>query len=80
MILRDSPWRYPVQMLVAGGQFYGVFLYYATNLMEYYYSGVSYARPGALYYWGYFVGMNGFWFTIPACKFLSCGRVLWIEV
>ncbi|KAI9776806.1 MAG: hypothetical protein M1839_009357 [Geoglossum umbratile] len=66
LIWADSAWRHPVQALVSSGQFYGDFLYFATNTLDYAYNGVAYSRPEALYYWGYFVGINGFWIVIPS--------------
>jgi cholestenol Delta-isomerase len=68
LIANGSPWRHPVQIVVSGGQFYGDVLYFMTNWMDEWYSGISYSRPEALYYWGYFVGMNLIWLVIPGCK------------
>ncbi|KAF2102199.1 emopamil binding protein [Rhizodiscina lignyota] len=65
-ILINSPWRHPLQMLVSVGQFYGDLLYFATVLVEHAEKSVEYSRPEALYFWGYFMGMNAFWIIIPA--------------
>lgn len=69
LILRGSAWRYPVQAFVSTGQFYGDFLYYLTNWFGEVWYGVSYSRPEAYYYYGYYVFMNAFWIVIPARKF-----------
>ena len=68
LILQNSPWRHPLQALVSSGQFYGNFLYYATNMFEYLQTGVSYSRPEAYYYWSYFVSINAIWIVVPACE------------
>ena len=47
------------------GQLYGDVLYYATSLFDERLLGLSYSRPEAAYYWGYFVFMNSFWIIIP---------------
>jgi len=65
MIVYDHPLRYPVQAIVSLGQFYGDILYYATSLFDHYLLGISYSRPEACYYWGYYVLMNFFWIVIP---------------
>lgn len=68
LIVKGSPWRHAVQLVVSGGQFYGDALYFLTNFMDEWYKGISYSRPEPLYYWGYFVGMNIIWIVIPACE------------
>ena len=65
MILTDSPMLHPMQLLTSGGQLYGVLVYYTTNLFDFYYKGVTYSRPEALYFWGYFVGLNACWVVVP---------------
>lgn len=40
-------------------------LYYATSLFDEAMLGLTYSRPEAAYYWGYFVFMNAFWIVIP---------------
>lgn len=66
LISVDHPLRYPVQLVVSLGQFYGDVLYYATSLFDHYILNLSYSRPELVYYWGYFVFMNAFWIVIPA--------------
>jgi cholestenol delta-isomerase len=65
LIAYDHPLRYPLQLIVSLGQFYGDVLYYATSMFDHYILNVSYSRPEASYYWGYFVLMNAFWIVIP---------------
>lgn len=51
---------------------YGNILYFSTSLLEETRSGgsVVYYRPEWVYFWVYFVGMNGIWFVVPGCKFV----------
>lgn len=62
----DSPLRYPLQIIVSLGEAYGALLYYATALWDHYAFNISYSRPEAYYFWGYYVMMNFFWIIIPA--------------
>ena len=57
-----------MQALVSTGQFYGDLLYYLTNWFNETYLGVTYSRPEAYYYYGYYVFMNVWWLLIPGCK------------
>ncbi|ORY13417.1 EBDP4, emopamil-binding protein [Clohesyomyces aquaticus] len=66
LIAVDHPMRYPLQTVVSLGQLYGDVLYYATSLFDHAILHISYSRPEAAYYWGYFVFMNSFWIVIPA--------------
>lgn len=61
----DHPLRYPLQIIVSLGQLYGDVLYYATSMFDHYLLNLSYSRPEAAYFWGYFVFMNAFWIVIP---------------
>lgn len=74
MIMIRHPFRYPVQMVVSTGQFYGDILYYATSAFDHYVAGVTYSRPEAFYFWFYFFLMNFFWIVIPGCKSNSACR------
>ena len=69
LITIDHPLRYPFQALVSLGQLYGDVLYYATSMFDHYYKGLTYCRPEAYYFWGYYVTLNLFWIFIPSCKF-----------
>jgi cholestenol delta-isomerase len=75
LIILRNPFRYPVQMIVSMGQFYGDILYYATSLFELYVAGKSYSRPEPFYFWFYFVLMNAFWIVIPGGKFRASIRL-----
>ena len=44
-------------------------LYYATCIFDHYSYNISYSRPEAYYFWGYYVLMNWFWIVIPGCKY-----------
>ncbi|KAJ9631952.1 hypothetical protein H2203_000353 [Taxawa tesnikishii (nom. ined.)] len=66
MIPFEHPLRHPLQIVVSLGQLYGDILYYATSLFDHYYMGISYSRPEAYYYWGYYFLMNFFWIVIPS--------------
>ncbi|KAJ5475683.1 hypothetical protein N7539_007970 [Penicillium diatomitis] len=77
MIVVRSPCRYPTQLLVSMGQLYGDILYYATSMMDEYHHAVSYSRPEAYYYFGYFIFMNSFWIVIPAyCMYQSYSELV----
>lgn len=52
---------------------YGVILYYATSVFDYYVNQVSCSRPEALYFWGYYFFMNFIWAVVPSCKSYSAG-------
>ncbi|KAF2469794.1 EBDP4, emopamil-binding protein [Lindgomyces ingoldianus] len=73
LVATDHPLRYPLQTIVSLGQLYGDVLYYATSLFDHMILQVSYSRPEAAYYWGYFVFMNSFWIVIPL--YLLCTSV-----
>ncbi|KAF2770905.1 Emopamil-binding protein [Teratosphaeria nubilosa] len=65
LVVKRSGYRFPVQMVVSMGQFYGDALYYATSIFDHAVMGISYSRPEAYYYFVYFVLMNAFWILIP---------------
>jgi hypothetical protein len=60
LIAVDHPLRYPFQIIVSLGQLYGDVLYYATSMFDHYILDLSYSRPEAAYFWGYFVLMNAY--------------------
>ena len=68
LVTLRHPMRFPLQLIVSVGQFYGDALYYATSMFDHYVSGVSYSRPEAFYFYFYFILMNLFWIVIPGCK------------
>jgi len=70
MITTQHPLRYPLQTVVSLGQLYGDVLYYATSMFDHYLMDISYSRPEAYYFWGYYFMMNLFWIVIPACAYM----------
>ncbi|PGH12024.1 hypothetical protein AJ79_04533 [Helicocarpus griseus UAMH5409] len=66
LIAAEHPLRHPVQLIVSVGQIYGDVLYYATSMFDHYFHGLSYCRPEAYYFWGYYFFMNFIWIVIPA--------------
>lgn len=71
MITTDHPLRHPLQIIVSSGQVYGDILYYATSMFDHYLLGVTYSRPEAYYFWGYYFLMNFFWIVIPGREYLT---------
>lgn len=65
MITFEHPLRHPLQALVSLGQIYGDILYYATSMFDHYHKGITYCRPEAYYFWGYYFFMNFIWIVIP---------------
>lgn len=78
MIATNNSFRYPLQAVISVGQLYGDVLYYATSAFDHLILGVSYSRPEAVYFWGYFVFLNAFWIVIPLGKLF--GRILRLPV
>jgi cholestenol delta-isomerase len=65
LVIKDSPFRHPMTILVSLGQMYGDVLYYAIFFFDEAVHGQVYCRPEGFYFWAYFVLMNGFWIVIP---------------
>ncbi|NXA16157.1 EBP isomerase, partial [Sapayoa aenigma] len=65
--LRHHPSRYVLQLIVSLGQLYGDVLYFATEAR----AGWSHSDPQPLYFWGYFVGINGLWVLVPGALLLD---------
>ncbi|NXR99858.1 EBP isomerase, partial [Oxylabes madagascariensis] len=54
------------------GQLYGDILYFATEAR----AGWTHSDPRPLYFWGYFVGLNGLWLLVPGLLLLdSCQQL-----
>src|ERR1700761_6376861 len=70
-IIVSHPLRHPLQIIVSLGQIYGDVLYYATSMFDHYHKNLTYCRPEAYYFWGYYFMMNFFWIVIPGSKFCS---------
>lgn len=68
LVMLRHPARYPMQMIVSMGQFYGDVLYFATCFFDHAVSGITYSRPETFYFWFYFFFMNFIWIVIPGCK------------
>lgn len=49
-------------LLVSLGQIYGDVLYFATCWIE----GAVHVRPEPLYFWFYFIIVNGIWIVVPS--------------
>ncbi|KAI8464452.1 MAG: Emopamil-binding protein [Monoraphidium minutum] len=66
-------WRYVAVVLVSLGQLYGDVLYFGTCL----HGGVDrHTRPEFIYFWFYFVIINGVWIVIPfACIVWAAKRI-----
>ncbi|KXL43813.1 hypothetical protein M433DRAFT_58733 [Acidomyces richmondensis BFW] len=65
LVMLRSPFRYPLQLVVSMGQFYGDALYYATSFFDHHVMGITYSRPEPFYFYFYFVLMNLFWIVVP---------------
>ena len=66
---RNSVWRVPVQSLVSVGHLVSCGLYFVSVLVV---AEEEYSRPEAVYFWGYFVGLNAVWIVVPAGEFVLC--------
>ncbi|KAK4039683.1 Emopamil-binding protein [Parachaetomium inaequale] len=73
---REQGTRHLLQTAVSIGHLYGVALYYGTCGFAEHMGGVSYSRPEALYYWGYYVGMNAPWAVVPCLLLWRSGRAV----
>ncbi|MCJ1226885.1 hypothetical protein MMC12_003540 [Toensbergia leucococca] len=71
LITSQHPLRHPLQALVSLGQIYGDILYYATSMFDHYHKGLTYCRPEAYYFWGYYFFMNFIWIVIPGSLLYS---------
>jgi cholestenol Delta-isomerase len=60
-LLRSSAWRWCLIIVLSTFQLYGDILYFAT----YWFDGGDFTRPEPLYFWLYFVVMNGIWVVVP---------------
>ncbi|NWJ06385.1 EBP isomerase, partial [Crypturellus undulatus] len=71
-LLRRHPARHVLQLVVSLGQFYGDVLYFWTEAR----AGWSHSDPRPLYFWGYFVGLNGIWLVVPGLLLADAWRQL----
>lgn len=70
-IIRGSPYRHPLQIIVSLGHLYGDALYLSTSVVDLLIRDVSYSRPEPYYFWFYFMFLNLIWVFVPTCKLLS---------
>ncbi|KAI2612102.1 EBP-domain-containing protein [Hypoxylon fragiforme] len=75
-IVRGSPSRHALRIIVCMAHLYGVALYYTTSLCELYFTGRSHSRPETLYFWVYYVGFNLPWAIIPAVLLYDSARTI----
>ncbi|KAI2630877.1 EBP-domain-containing protein [Hypoxylon sp. NC1633] len=75
-IVRRSPARHVLQVIVCMAHLYGVALYYSTSLCESYFTGRSHSRPEFLYFWVYYVGFNLPWAIVPAFLLYDSARTI----
>ncbi|ORX76142.1 Emopamil-binding protein [Basidiobolus meristosporus CBS 931.73] len=61
-VFNQTPGRHLGLLSVSICQLYGDVLYFATTFFE----GSPHSDPHPLYYWFYFVTMNGIWIVIPS--------------
>ncbi|KAI0128446.1 Emopamil binding protein-domain-containing protein [Xylariales sp. AK1849] len=64
-IATASHLRHPLQIIMCMAHLYGVALYYATSLVETYFTGRAHSRPEFVYFWVYYVGFNLPWAVLP---------------
>lgn len=60
-MLRNSPWRFPLQFLFSFGELYGDILYFGIAWWD----NGQYSSPEPLHFWFYFIFMNSLWIVIP---------------
>lgn len=58
---KQGKWRHVAALVASVCQLYGDALYFATCFYE---NGIH-TRPEPLYFWFYFVGLNGVWVVVP---------------
>ena len=60
-LVSKANWRWTLLTMVSVAQLYGDVLYFATCWLE----GGVHVRPEPLYFWFYFIFMNGIWIVLP---------------
>ncbi|XP_025894450.1 3-beta-hydroxysteroid-Delta(8),Delta(7)-isomerase-like, partial [Nothoprocta perdicaria] len=71
-LLRGHPARHVLQLVVSMGQIYGDVLYFWTAAR----GGWAHSDPRPLYFWGYFVALNGIWLVVPGLLVADAWRQL----
>lgn len=59
--------RFVLQLIVSLGQLYGDVLYFATEAR----AGWTHSDPHPLYFWVYFVVLNGVWLVVPSALIID---------
>ncbi|KAI1807990.1 EBP-domain-containing protein [Daldinia bambusicola] len=75
-IVRGSPARHALRIVVCVAHLYSVALYYATSLCDIYFTGRSHSRPEAQYFWLYYFAFNLPWVIIPAVLLYDSVRTI----
>ena len=58
----SNPYSHLLQFAVSLCQLYGDTVYFATEILD----GLKHSDPNPIYFYGYFIGMNGIWLIVPA--------------
>jgi cholestenol Delta-isomerase len=67
-LLKRCSWRWVLVLVLSTFQLYGDILYFATYWMD----EADFSRPEPMYFWFYFVTINGIWVVIPLwCVWVS---------
>eukprot|EP00878_Enallax_costatus_P009911 GHUV01010348.1.p1 GENE.GHUV01010348.1~~GHUV01010348.1.p1 ORF type:complete len:179 (+),score=35.54 GHUV01010348.1:157-693(+) len=70
-MLKLKPWRFTAILLVSLGQLYGDVLYFGTCA----HGGIArHSRPEWIYFWFYFVIVNGIWIVVPTMCILYAAK------
>ncbi|CAN9516078.1 unnamed protein product [Ophioblennius macclurei] len=71
--LTNKPYRFVLQLIISLGQLYGDVLYFFTEHRD----GYSHSELGhPVYFWFYFVFMNGLWIVIPLALIVDAWKQL----
>ncbi|SPO06400.1 related to emopamil-binding protein [Cephalotrichum gorgonifer] len=65
-IVKDHPFRHPLQMIISVGQLYGTVLYFSLCVFSEVVSGILFCRPESYYFWCYYFFFNAVWIVIPS--------------
>lgn len=60
-IAAKSTYEHTLQVVISIAQLYGDIVYFATVVL----AGVEICAPGPVYFWFYFMFMNGIWIVVP---------------
>lgn len=65
-IAAKSSYEHTIQLVVSTGQLYGDIVYFAMVSLV----GVEICLPNPVYYWFYYIFMNGIWVVLPGLIFV----------